>query len=164
MSNTLTVGNVLIDAMNSSLGVADAGLNAARRGLSFCAKLNKKSGINAAATVLTDAGFIQAIPEGKQIVVACFYIHLDTASDWVEFEFVYTANADGTGDVVALSPLIRIETGTAASADAPTITQLPVPLLVKYSATSKAVTMRAQTNDASAVATFAFLGWHENLT
>ena len=164
MSNTLTVGNVLIDAMNSSLGVADAGLNAARRGLSFCAKLNKKSGINAAATVLTDAGFIQAIPEGKQIVVYCFYMHLDTATDWVEFEFVYTANANGTGDAVALSPLIRIETGSAAASDSPVVTQLPVPLLVKYSATSKAVTMRAQTNDAGAVATFAFLGWHENLT
>jgi hypothetical protein len=77
---------------------------------------------------------------------------------------VLTANANGTGDVVALSPKFRIETGAANSADAPVITQIHPPLVVAYSATSKAVTMRVQGSDASASATLGMNYWLEDIT
>ena len=145
------------------ISVANAELTAARLGLAGFAKLNAKTGI-ADVTVLTDSGFLVAIPTGKRIVVTCFYAHLNTNSDWLDFEFVYTANANGTGDVVALSPKFRIETGAANSADAPVITQIHPPLVVAYSATSKAVTMRVQGSDASASATLGMNYWLEDIT
>jgi hypothetical protein len=127
-------------------------------------KLNAKTAINEASAVLTDSGFLVAIPSGKRIVVTCFYAHLNTASDWLDFEFIYTANANGTGDAVALSPKFRIETGTANQADSPTITQIHPPLVIAYSATSKAVTMRVQGSDASASATLGMNYWLEDIT
>mgnify|MGYP001128644899 CR=1 FL=1 len=148
---------------NYGISVCDAGLVAARLGLAGCAKVNAKPGINASAAVLTDTGFLVAIPEGQRIVVTCFYVHLNTASDYLDFELVYTAAANGTGDVVALSPKMRIETGTANQADAPTVTQLYPPAVVAYSATAKAFSMRVQTNDADASATLAFNYWLEGI-
>ena len=145
------------------ISVCDAALVAARLGLAGCAKLNAKTAINDASAVLTDSGFLVAIPSGKRIVVTCFYAHLNTNSDWLDFEFVYTANANGTGDVVALSPKFRIETGAANSADAPVITQINPPLVVPYSATSKALSMRVQTNDAAASVTLGMNYWLEDI-
>ena len=144
------------------ISVCNAELVAARLGNAGCAKVNAKTGI-ADITVLTDSGFLVAIPSGKRIVVTCFYAHLNTASDWLDFEFIYTANANGTGDAVALSPKFRIETGTANQADSPTITQIHPPLVIAYSATSKAVTMRVQGSDASASATLGMNYWLENI-
>ena len=163
MPETITYGNSLIDANNRSATVADAALNASRLGLAGCGKLNAKTGLDS-ATVLTDAGFLIAIPEGKQIVVACIYVHLNTASDWLDVELVYTANANGTGDVVALSPKLRVETGAANAADSPVLTQLMPPVVVKYSATSKAFTLRAQTNDSSASANIGVNYWLEDIS
>jgi len=145
------------------ISVCDAALVAARLGNAGCAKLNAKTAINEASAVLTDTGFLVAIPSGQRIVVTCFYAHLNTASDWLDFEFVYTAAANGTGDVVALSPKFRIETGTANQADSPVITQINPPLVVAYSATAKALSMRVQTKDADASATLGFNYWLENI-
>jgi hypothetical protein len=163
MSKSALIGGEQIAANNDSLCFADSGLNAARLGLAGCAKLNTKTGLDT-PTVLTDSGFLVAIPSGKQIVVTCFYAHLNTASDWLDFEFVYTENANGTGTVVALSPKFRIETGTANSSESPVITQVHPPLVVAYSATSKALTMRAQTNDSAASATLGMNYWLEDIT
>jgi hypothetical protein len=152
-----------IRTFGESFAVSDAGLLAARIGTAGCAKLNAKTGI-ADITVLTDSGFLIPITTGKQVVVVCFYVHLNTVSDWLDFEFIYTANADGTGDAVALSPKMRIETGAAAAADMPAIVALNPPVLVKYSTTSKAVTMRVQAADASASATLGMNYWTEDIT
>jgi hypothetical protein len=146
------------------ISVASAELTASRLGLAGCAKLNAKTGINAASAVLTDTGFLVAIPAGKRIVITCFYVHLNTPSDWLDFELVYTAAANGTGDVVALSPRMRIETGAANAADAPTVTQLHPPAVIAYSDTSKAVSMRVQTNDSGASATLGMNYWLEDIT
>ena len=148
-----------IYTMGESFAISDAGLTAARLGQAGCAKLNAKTGIDS-ATVLTDSGFLIPITTGNQVVV-CFYAHLNTNSDWLDFEFVYTAEANGTGDVVALSPKFRIETGVANQADTPVITPINPPLVVAYSATSKAVTMRVQANDSSASATLGMNYWIE---
>jgi len=163
MPETITYGNALIDANNHSATIADASLNAARLGNAGCGKLNAKTGLDT-ATVITDSGFLIAIPEGKQIVVACIYAHLNTASDWLDIELVYTENANGTGAVVALSPKLRVETGSAASAAAPQLTQLMPPVVVAYSATSKAFTMRAQTNDSSASVNLGINYWLEDIS
>ena len=163
MPETITYGNGSFDANNNSFTFSDAALNASRLGLAGCGKLNAKTGLDS-ATVLTDSGFLIAIPEGKQIVVACIYVHLNTASDWLDVELVYTANANGTGDVVALSPKLRVETGTAAAAAAPQLTQLMPPVVVKYSATSKAFTLRAQANDSGASANLGINYWLEDIS
>jgi hypothetical protein len=141
---------------------ADDGLKAARDGRGRCAKVNAKTGINAASAVLTDTGFLIPLTTGQAVVIPCFYVHLNTPSDWLDFELVYTAEANGTGAVVAMSPKMRIETGAANSNEAPTITNFNPPAYVKYSATSKAVSMRVQTNDTAASATIGLNYWTED--
>ena len=140
----------------------DDELKAAREGRAGCAKLNAKTGINAASAVLTDTGFLIPLTTGQAVVLTCFYVHLNTPSDWLDFELVYTANANGTGDVVAMSPRMRIETGAANSNEAPTVTPIDPPAYVAYSTTSKAVSMRVQTNDTAASATIGLNYWTED--
>ena len=140
--------------------LATPGLTASREGRAFCSKLNKKTGINAAATVLTDAGMLKATVAGYRDVVTCFYSHLNTDTDWCEFELVVTANADGSGDVTALSPLFRIESPANKEQEDASLTQVYPPLVVTP-AMGGAWTIRAQTNDADASVTFGVNGWRE---
>jgi len=139
---------------------ADAGLAAARAGLCFCRKLNEKTGINGAATVLTDAGLLYATAAGYRDIVTCIYAHLNTASDQCEFEIVVTENANGSGAVTALTPLFQVDTGATNDAATPVITPFYPPLVITE-AMGGAWTIRAQTNDAGASVTFGLNGWRE---
>lgn len=158
------IGTVTLAASTANIGDVDVistpGLTASREGRSFCRKVNAKTGIHAAATVLTDAGLIQTTAAGYRDVICGMYSHLNTPSDWCEYEIVVTANADGTGAVTALSPMFRIESpavNDANSAHQETI----YPPLVITPAMGGAWTVRAQTNDAGCSVTFAFNGWRE---
>jgi hypothetical protein len=163
MSKTATIGNEQIYANNNSLCMADAALNASRLGLSGCAKLNAKTGIDG-ETVLTDAGLLIAIPEGKQIVVTCFYLHINTLSDVLDVEMGVTANANGTGDFTAYSNKIRIQTGGAVAGLTPALINMCPPMVAPYSATAKAATIRAETGDTDTSASVAFNYWLEDIT
>lgn len=140
--------------------MADAALAAARAGLAFCQKVNKKSGIHAAATVLTDADLLRATAAGYRDIVTCIYAYLSTASDDCEFEIGVTANADGSGAFTAVTPMFGLGTGTAASAASPHVTRIDPPMIITPSM-GGAWTIRAQTNDANAAVTFGMNGWRE---
>lgn len=163
-AGTNNIGDVDVASIaagaNEIGSIADAGLAAARAGRGFCQKLNAKTGINAAATVLTDAGLIKATTVGYRDVVCGMYTHLNTPSDWCEFEIVVTANADGSGAVTALSPMFRVES-PAVNDDASAHQETIYPPLVITTAMGGAWTVRAQTNDAGCSVTFAFNGWRE---
>ena len=150
----------MVETLNGRPRNIDDSLVASREGRGLCLKVNDKSGTNAADTVLTDAGFLYAIPTGERAVITCFYVHLSTVSDWVWFEIGYTANADGSGAFTALTPKLRVDTGVAADGQAPTVTQLSPPIIVKDT-TGGALTAQVRTNDAGATFTLAFNGWHE---
>ena len=138
-----------------------SGLIAARAGLGFCRQVNDKSGINAAATVLTDAGLLYATETGKRDIIMCFYAHINTVSDWLEFEIGYTVGADGTGTFTPITPKFRLETGATPTSQTPAVTHFyDIPLIVKDT-DGGAWTARAQTNDAGAAITLGFNGWRE---
>jgi len=140
----------------------DSYLAAARGGDGVCLKVNDKAGVNGADTVLTDAGFLYAIPTGEHVVITCFYLYLSTVSDWVWAEFGYTANADGSGTFTALTPKFRIDTGAANAGNSPSLTTVNPPMVIK-STTGGAFTARVRTNDAGATFTLACNGWHERI-
>jgi len=139
---------------------ADVALAAARAGLAFCQKLNAKTGINAVATVLTDVGLLKATAVGYRDIITCIYSHINTASDWCQFEIGATANADGSGAFTAMTPLFRIETPATKEANTPEVTNFSPPIIVT-NAMGGAWTIRAQTNDAGASVTFGLNGWRE---
>jgi len=147
---------------NGVIGDPTPGLNAAREGRSFCRFVNSKAGINAAVTVLTDAGLIMPIVDGRRYIVRCFYINLDTASDTLSVDFVATQNDDGSGVVTAISPQFDLATGAAADGRQPALTYFDPPIAITRKDGYHALTFRAQTNDAGAATTLAFHGWWED--
>ena len=157
------IASVLFDASHGGLGVACAGLMAARKGWAGLSKVNEKSSINA-ETVLTDVGFLVAIPSGKQLALTGTYSHINTASDYVDYEFGTTTNADGSGTFTVLSPKFRIESPAVNQASKPGVMPLPCAMIIKYSATAKAFTFRVKANDAGCTVTFGFEYWLEPLT
>ena len=137
-------------------------IKAAREGRGFCQKLNKKTGINAAVTVLTDAGLLRTTAAGYRDVIPCFYVNVNTDSDWVEFEIGYTVNADGSGTFTPLTSLFRVESGPSRVGTPPSVTNFPVPIIIDND-DGGAWTVRAQTNDAGASVTFGINGWREEI-
>lgn len=138
----------------------DAALVAARQGRGLCRKVNAKDTLST-ATVLTDTGFLYAIPAGKRAVINGFYFHLETTSDWATMEIGVTENANGSGTFTPLTPKFRIDTGTSASGQDPVITPLATPLCITQD-DGLALTARVQANDDSAVVTIALNGWYED--
>ena len=164
-ASTASIGKL---AANSGVDIGDVDvisqpeLAAARDGRAFCQKLNDKTGINAAATVLTDAGLLKATTAGSRDVLTCMYAHLSTNSDTCAFEIVTTAAADGSGTVTVLTPLLRIETGAANDSPTPGVLGFDPPIVITP-AMGGAWTIRAQTNDAGASVTFGVNGWREEI-
>ena len=138
-------------------------LEMARAGRGLCLKVNDKSGVNAADTVLTDAGFLYAIPAGERVVITCFYMVLTTASDWVWAKIGYTANADGSGAFTAVTPKFYMDTGATPYPQSPHVTQVSPPIVIPAT-TGGALTAQVRTNDAGATFTLAMNGWHEGVT
>ena len=145
---------------NNKNGMPEPGLEAAREGRGFCRKVNAKTAINA-LTVLTDAGFLLPIADGKRYIVKGFYMNLGTLSDWVTAEIGVTENADGSGTFTALSPMFRIDSGAAATGMDPHQATIDPPLAVTR-AHGHALTARVQGNDAAAALTLALNGWYED--
>ena len=69
---------------------------------------------------------------------------------------------DGTGDFVAVSPVIMIHTGDKHTGIPSEFVKLPVPMYLNYSATCKAVAVKLTGNDDAAVAYFGLAGWLED--
>lgn len=134
---------------------------AAVEGRTFCGISNDLTGI-AAEAVITTAGFLTEIPEGKRLVITCFYMYLSTTSDWATAEWVVTGNADGSGVVTVLAPKFRMDTGTPASAFTPSLTYLSTPLVVDQT-DGLAFTAQVQGNDADAALTLGYYGYYETI-
>ena len=143
--------------------LSEPALAAARAGTAFCRKVNGKVGINAAPTVLTDAGLLRATAAGYRDVITCLYAYLSTFTDSCEFEIGYTVNADGTGVFTPVTMMFGLDTGAASSVPSPSLTMLSPPIVVTP-AMGGAWTIRAQTNDAGATVTFGMNGWREPIT
>ena len=112
--------------------------------------------------VQTTAGTFKAIPIGYAAVIKGFMIHLHSLSDEMSMEIGYTSAADGTGDFVAVSPVLHLETGDKKTGSVPAFVSIPVPMYIRYSDTSKAVAVKLTTNDDAAVVGFAVAGWIED--
>ena len=138
------------------------GLDAAREGRAFCGYVNAQTGIDS-ESVLTDAKFIQVIPDGKRLVLDCFYMYVSTASDWVTVEFVTTENADGSGTITVFTPQFRIDTGVAVALSTPSLVYLSTPLIVSQD-DGAALSAQVLGNDADAALTLGFHGWEEDNT
>ena len=136
------------------------GLYMARQGNTICLKGNDKDTLSA-GVVQTTAGEFSAIPENQAAVITCYYLHLSTVSDYVELELGQAANADGTGDFVALTPKFRIDTGDKKTGAQPSVTRFDPPIYIEYSATAKSVVVKLTANDDDATATFGVNGWLE---
>ena len=139
----------------------DQSLRAAREGRAFIIKGGPLDTLSA-GVVQTAAGTFKAIPVGNAAVVKGFMMHLHSFSDEMEMEIGYTSVADGSGDFVAASPLLHLETGTVKVGAMPAFVFLPVPLYVAYSATSKAIAVKLTCNDDAASVYFAVAGWLED--
>ena len=98
---------------NSKPGMPQPGLDAAREGRTFCKFINGDASLNAAATVIPDAGAYLDMELGKRYIVKCFYYALTTASDTVLFEIVTTSEPTGGGTVTAQTP--KFVAGTTAT-------------------------------------------------
>lgn len=130
-------------------------MEAARAGRAGCGKVNDKASLNA-GVVLTDAGFLVAVPSGYRIIVPCFYMHLESVSDSAAVEFGFTANADGSGDFTAVTPEFHIATSAAVTDQYPVMMSLPIPICQAYAVGYKAFTAKVTTNDAGAAITIAY--------
>lgn len=146
---------------NAKDGMPRPEVDAGREGRTFCRWVNGKAAINAAATVLTDAGLIMPILDGYRYFIACLFMNVDTASDTLAVDLVCTQGADGSGIVTAISPQFHISTGVAADGRQPQLTAINPPIALTHKDGYHAVTFRAQTNDAGAEATLGFTGWYE---
>lgn len=144
---------------NAKREIPEAALNAARENRTLCRWVNGKAGINGAVTVLTDAGLLMPLVDGRRYIITCLYINVDTASDTLAVDFIATENDDGSGAVVALSPQFHVATGAAGRQ--PQLTAINPPIMVVRGDGYHALTFRAQTNDAGAEATLGFTGFYE---
>lgn len=145
---------------NAKREIPEAALNAARDNRTFFRGVNGKAAINAAATVLTDAGLLMPIVDGRRYLITGLFVNLDTASDTLAVDLVATENDDGSGAVTALSQQYHIITGTAIAL--PQVLVFNPPIMVVRGDGYHALTFRAQTNDAGAEATLGFTGFYEN--
>ena len=109
---------------------------------------------------IVDSTFIQEIPNGKRLVLTCFYMYVSTASDWARMELVTTGNADGSGVITVKSGQFRLDTGAAVAMTSPNLTHLDPPLIVT-SNDGGALTAQVLTNDADAALTLMLHGWLE---
>ena len=135
-------------------------LEAARRGDTFIIKVDGVDTLSS-GVVQTSVGSFKAIPEGFAAVIKGFMLHLHTASDNLYMEIGYTSGADATGNFVAVSPSIHVETGNVVVGAETSFVTMPVPMYLKYSATCKAVAMKLTANDDAAEAHCAVAGWLE---
>lgn len=132
---------------------------AAMQGWAFCRKANEVDTLSA-LTVITDAELLQAMESGLYYIITCIYAHVSTGSDTLEFGMGVTENADGSGAFTPLTPNFHIETGSdffgaGAGSD---ITPLNPPIVLTTD-DGGAFTIRAQTNDDAAQATFGLNGF-----
>ena len=134
----------------------------ARQGNTFILKGASLDTLSA-GVVQTATGTFEAIPVGSAAVVKGFMIHLHTVSDEFTMEIGKTSIADATGDFVALSPELHIETGAALAGAGSEFITLPVPMYIEYSATAKALAVKLTCNDDSATVNFAVAGWIEEI-
>ena len=147
---------------NSKPGMPQPGLDAAREGRTFCKFINGDAGLNAAATVIPDAGAYLDMELGKRYIVKCFYYALTTASDTVLFEIVTTSEPTGGGTVTAQTP--KFVAGTTATADGSPVGPVALdPPLALTRSDGACIAMRVQTNDAGATVNVGFTGWEEDL-
>jgi hypothetical protein len=145
---------------NGKSGLPQPGLDAARDGRTVCGFVNAKTGIDTEA-VLTDAAFIHALASDERLVVTCFHMHINTASDWVTAEFGVTENADGSGAFTALTLKFRVESGAAAVGAEPALVHFDPPIALTTATGQRAFTARVQGNDAAASLTLGYNGWTE---
>lgn len=138
----------------------DTALYMARMGKTFIIKGDNLNTLSS-GVVQTAAGSFKAIPEGSSAVIAGFMLHLHSLSDEVNLEIGCTSNADATGDFVATSPTIHMETGDKKTGSVPAFVKLPVPMYLTYSSTCKAVAVKLTTNNNDAVVGYAVAGWLE---
>jgi len=145
---------------DSTQGLPQPGLDAAREGRAFYKFANAQTALNAAATVITAAGSFQDTAAGYRYVVNAVYYGLSTASDTVAFEIVTTAGAGGAGVVTARTP--KYVAATTATLDGSPVGPIELdPPLVFTLDDGGCIAMRAQTNDAGASVNCGFTGWYE---
>ena len=135
-------------------------LTAGREGRTFCAYINDDTGLNAAATVITDAGAWVEIGAGKRYFVTCFYLAVTSASDWATLELVTTDGPGATGAVNVKTIKFFQATGAASDGNQTGPIVLPMPLCLTDT-DGQTIAMRVQTNDADADVNVGFNGWWE---
>jgi hypothetical protein len=147
---------------NRVTGLPQPGLDAAREGRAIRGYVNAKTGIDTAAA-LTDSTFLTVIPEGKRLIMTCFYMYLSTASDNVTAIFGTTAQESGAGAFTPMTVQFRLDTGTVTSQTSPNVTHFDPPLVVTRE-DGHAFTAYVQGNDAAAALTLGYSGWLEDIT
>lgn len=121
------------------------------------------SSVLAPISTVTSTGTVHVLAAGEVVYITHARFELTTASDTARVELGYTSDVTGTGTFTACSPIFRLVTGaTLESGGMVGDVVFDPPLRVRYTGdTARCVTMRVQTNDASARMMVFWEGWKE---
>jgi hypothetical protein len=145
---------------DSTQGLPQPGLDAAREGRSVIRWVNAQAGVNAAATVITAAESYENMMPGYRYIVNMLYYNLSTASDTVRYELGVTSLPNGGGVFTPYTPYFTA--GTAATIDgSPPLPVIIDPPLCLRSTDGACIAMRLLGNDAGATINAGFGGWYE---
>jgi hypothetical protein len=114
--------------------------------------------------VLTDATLVVNIPSGYQMIITEVHLDIETVSDDCEFEVVAMSAADGAGTATTLHGHVHLFTGSTVHPSASHERPFIPPIVAKYSAGHRSVTMRVNGNDSSCTVNCGWTGWLEKET
>ena len=145
---------------DSTQGLPQPGLDAAREGRAMGRWANAQAALNAAATVITAADSYENMLPGYRYIVTTLYYNLSTASDTLRYELGVSSLPTGGGVFTAFTPYFNV--ATAATIEGSPVGPIMIdPPLCFTTDDGACICMRCLTNDAGATVNVGFNGWRE---
>ena len=132
--------------------------HAARIGKGVTTWVNSKTA-SGSSQVLTDATLYKNIGVNETLFITAFHFNLETVSDDCCFSLVKCAEVAGGGAAVDIAGCAHIFTGGTMATGTAKERPFNPPLRVPYAAAAKSVSVKINSNDASAVISCGFHGY-----
>jgi hypothetical protein len=145
---------------DSTQGLPQPGLDAAREGRAVMRWVNAQAGVNAAATVITAAESYENMMPGYRYIIRMLYYNLSTASDTVRYELGVTSLPNGAGVFTPHTPYFNAATAATIEGTPPLPRVIDPPICLR-STDGACIAMRLLGNDAGATINAGFAGWYE---
>jgi len=139
----------------------DQALRAAREGRAIYRSLVDQTATDS-FVVETGAGTYYDIPEGKQVIVTCFWVGCGSPNESVAGYMVSCSETGGGGNATTRGLELHDHVGDKKDGSGHIKETLSCPLCVKYSDGARSVSMAIKATDSDTICLFGWCGWVED--